>query len=705
MSLKTDIVIKNEFTVKNSKGKGSRGNTPRDYVLDYMSRGDAVETLTPVRLKEQEDYITRYMAREDAVERIDSKAEIKPRFRNIQKYGGVAFGYGSISMSDEQLQYAAKDIQNNFDNGKTVMKTVLSFDEEYLRKNGIIPEDFKCKKSGDYRGNVDQMKLRLGIMNAMERLSGDYDDLQYVGVIQVDTKHVHCHLAMVDRGRGTIMSDGTQRGKLLSSQKGKIRRGLDLYLDETKSIQYMSSNIDLDKRNTSIFIKQVSHKTMEQNGMAQMLLACLPEDKRLWRASTNNKKMEKANALTREYVRELFNQPDSGYDKVRKSIYAYAEARRDKEALDGKEFRRLIKKGEERVENECINGVYGMLQNISKRDKSVHTPMLDMMAMPAYNISKDADEFGEFTYKLRSYNTRLGYHKKERDKSHEIVEGYEKALQSHNVSKDARPVYDFFKFEEEYNEKLMCKYQHFLHFLPPDSKYKKELDSLLDYKKRVGDVNDMFNDKSIRRMKDKNAEDYGERIYNQRGGRYMTFAPEIIETRLHTMQKALEEKDKAFAYKLTADALSIDTVDDKPVIKRNIKYDFDDVKALDLHHLNYDFPKDMQVSQKYIDEFRETARKRSELAQRARDYLIASGQESELDSINSRDIELMDRMSEKLGVKHEIETKRNDTNIIQPVKTTSLSDRFDISLPVKQSLIEMQMEDEEDDYIIGKKRF
>lgn len=708
MALNQGIVVVNEYTVKNSAGKGSRGSSPGDYVMQYMSRDKATETLTPVKLTEQEDYIMRYMSRESAVEHMESRDEVKPEFRSIQKYGGVAFGYGDVSLSDEKLKAASKDIQRCFDEGKTVMKTVLSFDEEYLRENKIISDDFVCSKRGDYRGNIDQMKLRMAIMNGMEKLSHDYSDLQYVGTIQVDTMHVHCHLAMVDRGQGNIMPDGTQKGKLSASQKNKIRRGIDLYLDDTKEIQHMSSNVSMDKRNTAIFIKQVSHRTMSQNGIGQLLVACLPEDKRLWRASSNAKSMEKANNLTREYVRELFNQPDSGYDKVQRSIYNYAEARRDKEALTGEEFRRLISQGEKRVEDDCINSVYNMLQSVQKHDKDIRTPMLDLMAAPALDISKQSDDLGEFVYRLRSYNTRLGYHKKERDKAHSIVSDYENAMQNNQVSEDSKPLYEFFKFEEEYNEQLMCKYQHFLHFLPPDSKHNKELRSLLDYRQKTEDLDAMFHDKTISRMKASNAEDYGERVYNQRGGRFMTFAPDIIEARINVMKDTLRTKDEEFAYKLAADGLALETDDNgKTVIKKHIKYDFDDVKALDIHHLTYDSPVTMQVSQNNVDKFVQTARKREILARAACDYLEKSGQENELDNINMRDIKLMSQMADKLDKKHEVKSARVDENLVRPAPTVNLSKRYDISIPVKQSLMEMQIENEmEDDdaYIPGRRR-
>ena len=706
MALKQSIVVVNEYTVKNASGKGSRGSSPGNYVTEYMSRDRASETLTPVKRTDQEDFVTRYMARESAVDRLDDRMKVKPEFKSIQRYGGVAFGYGSVSLSDQKLVEASKDIQANFDKGKTVLKTVLSFDEEYLRENHIIPDTFVCKKRGDYRGNIDQMKLRLGIMQGLEKLSKDFDDLQYIGVIQVDTMHVHCHLAMVDRGRGQLMPDGTQRGKLSSAQKNMIRRGIDLYLDETKEIQHMSSNVNMDKRNTAMFIKRVSHKTMQQNGVAQLLLACLPSDKRLWRASTNSKSMEKANGLTREYVRELFAEPDSGYDKVQRSIYNYAEARRNKEALTGEEFRKLIKNGEQRVEDECVNSVYSMLQSIEKQDLTTHTPMLDMMAVPMESISKQADEFGEFTYRLRSYSTRLSYHKKEREKAHNIVKEYEDAQIKGNVSDASHVVYDFFKFEEDYNEKLMCKYQHFLHFLPPSGKYDKELNQLLDYKQRVSDVNGMLTDRSIRRMTTKNAEEYGERVYNQRGGHFMPVSPDVIETRLAVMQSRLEDLDKDFAYKIATDGLSLDINEDRPSFKKHIKHDFKDVKALDLHHLSYDFPTDMNVSQHNIDTFVEIAARRAQLAAAARQYFIDTEQEEELDNFNMRDIRLMQRTANNLQVKPQIESKRADENIVKPVHTTNLGQRFDLSIPVKQSLREIEMQDEMDeDYsIVGRRK-
>ncbi|MFJ7280791.1 relaxase MobL [Kitasatospora sp. NPDC098663] len=236
MSLKQGIVIVNEFSVPLPGGKGSRGATPGDYVIRYMAREQATESLAPIQRLRTDDFILRYMARESAVERAGiSRGAAKREMRQAQGKGGVAFGYGSVSLSDEQLKAASKDIQHYFDAGHTVLKTVLSFDEEYLRKHKIVDVDFHCEARGDYRGHIDQMKLRMAIMHGLERMSSGtsgFDDLRYVGVIQIDTEHVHCHLAMVDGGRGQVTKNGTQRGKLLDRHKSRLRRGVDAWLDD-----------------------------------------------------------------------------------------------------------------------------------------------------------------------------------------------------------------------------------------------------------------------------------------------------------------------------------------------------------------------------------------------------------------------------------------------------------------------------------------
>lgn len=686
MGLKQSIVVVNEYTIKNKKG-GSRGGTPGDYVTRYMARTGATEDLTPVRLEDTDAYITRYMARKEASETLNSVSDIKKGMKAAQGYGGLAFGYGDISLSDEKLRQASRDIQRNFDKGKTVMKTVLSFDEEYLRETGIITPDFHLTKRGDYRGNIDQMKLRRAIMHGLDRLSKQYDDLKYVGVIQVDTAHLHCHLAMVDRGKGNITPNGTQRGKLSARAKDIIRRGIDMSLDEQQQMHMMASQVGYDKINAVGYIKKYTHRVMSEHGLPQFLLMCLPEDKRLWRADTNRKEMQKPNAIVREYVTQMLRQPNSGYISALQRIDKYAKSRQVKDDLSGREYRTLVKNGKERLIKDCMNGVYQVLSKIPDSDKTVWTPMMSAMSMSYDEMSAEQDDpMIEFGFKLRSYSNRLQYHKKEVNKYHEAVKQYE---QTQNPSEDSKPLYEFFKFEEDYNAKLMCKYQHFLSFLPPTGEYEDDFDSLMQYKDRIDRMYQMSNDKSMKHMLSTNAEMYGRQTYGLHGGQYVVIGPQVLDIRLSAMRDRYAEMKDDFKFKLSTYGMTLK--DDN--VSTEKPYAFDDVKALDIHHLSYDWTYDFQVSKPNVEEFVEYADKRYKLYQAARQYLVDSGQEASVDMFAVKDIELMHDTADKMRVNTVLISAANNGGRRPMQKTVSLDDDYNADMKLAiQATVESTMQ-------------
>ena len=679
MSLKQSVVVVNEYTVKTSNG-GTRGGTPGDYVLRYMSRDGATEDLTPVR-RDTENFITRYMARESAVDDAISVPELKEQMRQIQGDGGVAFGYGDFSLSHKKLKQAAKDIQKNFDDGKTVMKTVLSFDEEYLRQHGIIDEDFHLEQAGDYKGNIDQMKLRMAIMSGMDKLGRHYDDLQYIGVIQVDTKHVHCHLAMVDRGKGTVMPDGTQRGKITDKEKKDLRRGIDMFLDEKQTVKMMSANVDYDKRNTICFVKKYTHKAMNERGFSQFLLACLPEDRTKWRADSNSKEMRKPNAMVREYVNELLALPDSGYTEALRRVDEYARNRTTNEGLTGKEYRTLYRQGQERIIRESMNSVYKVLSEIPESELQMRTPMLDNMSMDYEDMSNEAtsDPMVEFGFKLRSYKSRLDHHKKENHNYHEAVKEYEKQEASGEVNEASRALYEYLLVEEEYNDKLLAKYNHFLKFIPPSEEYRQGFDDLIGYSKRIQNLQDMINDTTIKTMTSQNAEDYGMKVYDERGGMYAVTAPQVLENRLGVLKTNFEIMKDEYRVHLADYGLSIN--DDNEIVNKP-KYEFDEVKALDLHHLMYDFPYDIDVSVTNADAFVDMADRRYNAFQKAKEYLISTDQDDALMNFPVDDIELMHQTAEKFRDDPVIRTLREEPTVSK--KRESRTVRIDYDFYVHQ---------------------
>ena len=103
MGLKQSIVVKNQFTVKSGDNFGRRGKTPGRYVLRYMARKDATEPIAPIRQSRADDFIKKYMVRKDATEPLRDPKLVKQTAEDVVRFGGVAFGYGQIALSDEDL--------------------------------------------------------------------------------------------------------------------------------------------------------------------------------------------------------------------------------------------------------------------------------------------------------------------------------------------------------------------------------------------------------------------------------------------------------------------------------------------------------------------------------------------------------------------------------------------------------------------------
>ena len=669
MVLKQSIVVKNQFTVKTGDSGGRRGTTPGRYVTRYMARKGATEPIAPIRQSRTDDFIQKYMARESATEALRNPIEVQRKAEDVVKFGGVAFGYGQVALSDDELIDASNDIQKCFDEGKTVLKTVISFDEDYLRENDIIDSNFVFQKAGDYRGHIDQLKLRRAIMSGLERMGRSYDDLQYIGVIQVDTGHVHCHLAMVDKGVGRLVDNGEQKGKITQRAMNQFRRGVDLELDNQKSIQYMASHFQAEKRNVKSFVKKMSYIAIDEHGLGQLMLAALPDNSNLWRTDSNDKRMIKANRLAREFVKNIFDKDESGYREAQAGVLSYVNKRAEREGLSDKEQQYLIGRGYKQIEDKAINSVYETLRQYRDNDFKVHTRMLDIAVSDLDQLASQRDDpLAQFGYRLRSYSSRRKHHMEEKHKYKKLVSELESKSDRNEV---ADAFLDFYRHEMLYNAQLQTKYQTFLSFLPKRNEFEQDVRDLIDYEKRMIDLERMINDKSMRRMKPENAENFGYSTYGQYGGKYVALKnTSILEARLDVMRETFKKhesdlSDKLFdaGFKLVRDVDRFSLVPDLP-------YKFDDVKALDLHHLGYDFLYDADVSVTNVAKFVLMAKERSMLYDKVEYYLKNTNQEEALSQFDGEDIRLMAEYADKLALNPVLKSEVADSGELEVAHNT-----------------------------------
>lgn len=669
MGLKQDIIVVNEYTVPLPSGKGSRGGTPGQYIERYMARELATEPVTPIRRYRTDRFIERYMAREEATERItvpDTRL-LKKTMRDAQGDGGVAFGYGEVALSDDQLHAGAQDVQRLFeDEGHTVMKTVVSFSEEYLRKHGLIPEEFSHEKRGDYRGHLDQLKLRMAIMHGLNRMArSSYDDLRYVGVIQVDSNYAHCHLAMVDAGEGTRAADGTQKGKISPRSISLLRRGMDSWLDEKQQVKHLSSAVGYERRNVTTYVKKWAHQQMLRESLPQLLIATLPEDRRLWRLGTNRQEMNKPNRIVREIVEGVLDAPDSPMVAAMDRVKNYANERREQEDLLFEQWSKLVETGRNQIIERGVNAVYASLRQLPEDSLRLRTPMLDAMGMDYEELTRRAHESTEdddlvsFGYRLRSYSHRLQEHNDLRQTAHARVRDWEVADEKDKASVESQALLRFWLMEEEYQARCASKYRSFLTFVPPESSWSQRWEKVADYNERLMSLTSMRNDATLRKMKDPDeAEAMGREIYEQYGGHLVSIGDKNslgkLDERIRKMRIEQGRKLMDLQAELAGEGLHLDVERGGdgalvPEISVGPEHVFEDVKALDLHRMRYDFSNDVEVGPRSLKNFQDWTKRRQETLAEAVAYLQKSDQEPEIENMPVREVGEQVRLSAELG--------------------------------------------------------
>jgi hypothetical protein len=132
-----------------------------------------------------------------------------------------------------------------------------------------------------------------------------------------------------------------------------------------------------------------------------------------------------------------------------------------------------------------------------------------------------------------------------------------------------------------------------------------------------------------------------------RGGRFAVLAPDILQQRYDKMGETYARKVSDFEAKLSSYGLSLEQTNNSIKVAKNPRYAFGDVKALDLHHLTYDFPQDINVSKINVDLFVETADKRSELLADALTYIKSTQPENQR-FLPVTDVSIMKECADKL---------------------------------------------------------
>ena len=701
MGLKQSIVIKNEFTnnVRSAPGRGTRGGSPGQYVTRYMARGDATEVLAPVAGYDALEF-SRYMARSSATELLKQKEDslvkgqtdahgsplvLKARFRKSEQLGGRAFGSRGLSLSHDDIMESSEAIQEAFNQGHSVQKVILSFTEDYLKENGVIDKNFKHKGRGSYRGYVDQLKMRRAITSGVNALfkAGQYADPEWVGSLQMDTSHVHAHLAIVDKAFSDkrLAPDGSDRGKLNEVEKKMMRKGVHNELADLKALKVYNQQLSIERQNVTSYVKDYAYDAIYDNTSIRLLTASLPKNRNHWRYGTNREDMKYSNKLARQIVEDVFErEPEaSGYDRSIQALNDYVDESARTYDLNDEAKADLYNKGRAAIVERSVNGLYKTIGDIDDREFFVRTPMTDIQSasddvlkQAMYDGVSDNEDFDliGFTLRVRGYHDREVSHSDKAIAFYDEIEEYDKALDAGLVDDRAHVMRLYYEEEMRYHMGLTDKYRSFLSYRHPVEQGATE-DLTPRYEALVAQYEAIQQDEADAGTEDRDARE----AYKKELEAYTV---DCFKAGVATLQ----EWDGIVEYRV--DEVKTNFV--LPYRPKTSDENIDDahfnkVKAYDVHHLGLDFynSPDQSINQTNAMRFLNIYEQRSIKAADAKRYVEDTNQTHRLLDASIQDIESMEptvRMAVEEGI-----IKQADLDAIP-----AFSERQLYTLPVDRTL-------------------
>ena len=145
------------------------------------------------------------------------------------------------------------------------------------------------------------------------------------------------------------------------------------------------------------------------------------------------------------------------------------------------------------------------------------------------------------------------------------------------------------------------------------------------------------------------AEAYGRDRYGLSGCGMLVADSDVFDRRLEMARAEFERAGQELDFGLSMFGMGLFEEDGRIEARKDIKHPFDDVKALDLHHLGFDFGYDIEISKPNYDAFMAVTARRTELFEKAAEYLELSGQSGQIEQFAVGDIRKMRDMADVLG--------------------------------------------------------
>lgn len=269
-----------------------------------------------------------------------------------------------------------------------------------------------------------------------------------------------------------------EKGKVSDKVKDGMRDALDRSLSKTKDIKPFVKDVGDKKRLT----KALTLDTVYYNDVTveklKTLVAALPENKKLWRAKSNAKSMERPHEIANEIIDDIWtkNREAINLDDFDKATKMYAETRQYDEKFDDKTKFNYIATAYSQLKEESINMLYRDIKNrIKEEDKSNTLPKYSIKGASTDALKNEIvkgvndksnpksthfDKLVNFEYRQRSYDQRYKKAHYEKNYYQQEINRYDYLEKNNKTSASSRVVRNHYQQEYDYNNNIVDKYAY-----------------------------------------------------------------------------------------------------------------------------------------------------------------------------------------------------------------------------------------------------
>lgn len=394
------IVFKNKFSLHNNVILNSTGGTNNyGFYVDYMDREDT-------KMEEKIDEVNKLS---DSIKN-DTYIQY---MENPLKTNNV-FNEGSESLSKDEIKRIKESFVESQQNESPMWQQVFSFDNHFLKENGLLAED----------GKLNEAPLKNATKIAMKEFKNKMnfnDSMEWVGAIHYNTDNIHIHIAVVEKESSRPI---IEKGRYAGQRKAKVPQRV---MRQVKS-KFINSMIDRNyelNRINDLMRLELNQKIKELNldkdvltiQKVNQLLKELPTDRRLWRY--NNNVLKEHRPLIDKITKEIINRNDP-------NSFSELELR----LIDEERFRKQIygDSKDSYKENKLneLNAMMGnaLLQNMNKRfPKESYKKTSDLqneLKVISYQNKKFIYNLTQvFSRNKQDYLNEMNYERKQIEKENE----------------------------------------------------------------------------------------------------------------------------------------------------------------------------------------------------------------------------------------------------------------------------------------------